>query len=171
MSENVQLPVEKRFRSCLCLTAPHLDCNSSYRAPCQVRLCRSFRLTEHDAHVFLPDIPPNAFPSLLFLISSSASLPLLFCFSSSSISLLEFLVECGLCVMQGAADGASGMSLPFEPVTLTFNELHYLVPLPPQQADSPNAVDGPNGRELELLKVINAFLPEQVCLCWSDSPR
>ena len=53
--------------------------------------------------------------------------------------------------MQAAAD--TGMSLPFEPVTLTFNELHYLVPLPPQQADSPNAVDGPNGRELELLKV------------------
>ena len=60
--------------------------------------------------------------------------------------------------MQGAAQPASGMSLPFEPVTLTFNDLHYLVPLPPQQADSPNAVDGPNGRELELLKVVNAFL-------------
>ncbi|KAK9865807.1 hypothetical protein WJX84_001141 [Apatococcus fuscideae] len=59
-----------------------------------------------------------------------------------------------------AAEPASGMSLPFEPVTLTFNELHYLVPLPPQQADSPNAVDGPNGRELELLKGISgAFRP------------
>lgn len=58
---------------------------------------------------------------------------------------------------------ASGMSLPFEPVTLTFNELHYLVPLPPQQADSPNAVDGPSGRELELLKVVIAFFRFQAC--------
>ena len=50
--------------------------------------------------------------------------------------------------------GEKGMSLPFEPCTLTFSELHYLVPLPPQQADSPNAVTGPNGaKELELLKV------------------
>ncbi len=81
-----------------------------------------------------------------------------------------------LLLMQVAAEPASGMSLPFEPVTLTFNELHYLVPLPPQQADSPNAVDGPNGRELELLKVVNAFLwlegkalQEQLefaCLLW-----
>ena len=49
--------------------------------------------------------------------------------------------------------GEKGMSLPFEPCTLTFSELHYLVPLPPQQADSPNAVTGLNGKELELLKV------------------
>lgn len=46
------------------------------------------------------------------------------------------------------------MSLPFDPITLTFSDLHYLVPLPPQQADSPNAVTGPNGqKELELLRV------------------
>ena len=46
------------------------------------------------------------------------------------------------------------MSLPFEPITMTFGDLHYLVPLPPQQANSPNAVTGPDGaKELELLKV------------------
>ena len=52
--------------------------------------------------------------------------------------------------MQGAK---KGMSLPFDPITLTYSDLHYLVPLPPQQASSPNAVDGPDGKELELLKV------------------
>lgn len=50
--------------------------------------------------------------------------------------------------------GVKGMSLPFEPITMTFSGLHYLVPLPAQQADSPNAVAGPGGqKELELLKV------------------
>lgn len=44
--------------------------------------------------------------------------------------------------------------MPFEPITMTFGDLHYLVPLSPQQADSPNAVTGPGGqKELELLKV------------------
>lgn len=47
-----------------------------------------------------------------------------------------------------------GLSLDFEPCTLTFSQLHYMVPLPPQQADSPNAITGPSGaKELELLKV------------------
>ena len=45
------------------------------------------------------------------------------------------------------------MSLPYEPCTLTFDNLHYMVPLPSQMQDSPSAISGPNGRELELLKV------------------
>ena len=46
------------------------------------------------------------------------------------------------------------MSLPFEPCTLTFADLHYMVPLPPQMKDSPSAITGPGGaKELELLRV------------------
>ena len=54
------------------------------------------------------------------------------------------------------------MSLEFEPCTLTFSQLHYMVPLPPQQADSPNAITSPSGaRELELLKVgLHAACPQ-----------
>ncbi|KAK9812481.1 hypothetical protein WJX73_003351 [Symbiochloris irregularis] len=65
----------------------------------------------------------------------------------------------------GEANGkegkGEGMSLPFEPITLTYDDLHYLVPLPPQQADAPNAVDVGHGKELELLRGISgAFRPE-----------
>lgn len=55
-----------------------------------------------------------------------------------------------------------GLVLPFEPMTMTFNDLHYYVDLPPQQASSPNATEGPGGKkELELLCGINgAFRPQ-----------
>ena len=45
------------------------------------------------------------------------------------------------------------MSLPYEPCTLTFHDLHYMVPLPSQMQNSPSAISGPHGKELELLRV------------------
>lgn len=70
---------------------------------------------------------------------------------------MPYLVTYGECMIScGVQQGQEQTSLPFEPMTLTFRDLHYLVPLPPQQADSPNAVIGENGqKELELLKGIN----------------
>ena len=51
------------------------------------------------------------------------------------------------------------MSLPFEPCTLTFHDLHYMVPLPAQMKDSPSAIQGPGGaKELELLRVSHVTL-------------
>ena len=57
-----------------------------------------------------------------------------------------------------------GMALPFDPMTMTFSDLHYFVDLPPQQADSPNAVESENGKkELELLRGISgAFRPNNL---------
>ena len=73
-----------------------------------------------------------------------------------------------LSYMQLCLQDGSAMSLPFMPCTLTFNNLHYMVPLPAQMKDSPSAITGPGGaKELELLRVRPCIHATRIrcCVC------
>lgn len=48
------------------------------------------------------------------------------------------LVSSGACREEGKGKAASGMVLPFDPMTMTFRDLHYYVPIPKVPALHPH---------------------------------